>query len=353
MPLQPNPPDVRLSVCIATFNRADFIGQTLDVILAQLVPAVELVVVDGASTDGTAEVMVDYVRRYPGIVYRREAQNCGVDRDFDKAVDYARGDYCWLMSDDDILVPGAVAKVLDCLRDDPQLLVVNAQVRDKSLSRVLKDRQLAVTSDCEFGPAQQEQFFACAAAYLSFIGGVVIRRVAWRSRLREPYYGSLFIHMGVIFQLPALGRVKVLAEPLVHIRYGNALWSARGFEIWTRLWPDLVWSFDHFSAATRQGVAMRNPVSRFITLVWYRGIGAYGPGQYRALRTAGQQVHPLGGLFAYAFPAALVNAGLALICFFSRDADAPMKLYDLGRAACAPGLTRWLARRSLFPGTGR
>ena len=94
---------IRLSVCIATFNRADFIGQTLDAILEQVTPEVELVVVDGASQDQTAAVMAQYLVRYPHIVYRREAENSGVDRDFDKAVAYASGEYCWLMSDDDVI----------------------------------------------------------------------------------------------------------------------------------------------------------------------------------------------------------------------------------------------------------
>ena len=36
-----------LSICIATYNRARFIGETLDSIIPQVTPAVEIVIVDG------------------------------------------------------------------------------------------------------------------------------------------------------------------------------------------------------------------------------------------------------------------------------------------------------------------
>src|SRR5665647_2657471 len=102
----------KLSICITTYNRGQFIGETLDSILGQMVAGVELVIVDGASPDNTPAVMTQYLLRYPEIRFFREQVNSGVDGDYDKAVGYARGEYCWLMSDDDLLKPGAIQYVL-------------------------------------------------------------------------------------------------------------------------------------------------------------------------------------------------------------------------------------------------
>ena len=345
---------IRLSVCVATYGRAAFIGQTLQLILAQADERVEIVVVDGASPDATSAVVSALQANHPRLVYQREATNAGVDCDFDKAVGYARGEYCWLMSDDDVLTVDAIATVLAALEDDPALLVVNAEFCNKDLSVVLKRTQLGLAEDQEFGLDDHERLFAATASYLSFIGAVVIRRATWLARERTPYFGSLFIHMGVIFQTPTPGRAKVITRPLIRIRYGNALWTSRGFEIWTEKWPDLVWSFHHFSAISRERISPRYPARRLVTLLWYRGIGAYGPAEYRRVRAAGayRPCHPLAGLVARV-PASLVNTSLAIACFASRHGDASMKLYDLSRAGCATGLTRWLARRSQFPETER
>ena len=78
-----------LSICISTFNRADWIGETLAGLMAQVTPQVEVVIVDGASTDGTQAVVQSCMQTWPSIVYPREAENSGVDRDFDKAVQAA------------------------------------------------------------------------------------------------------------------------------------------------------------------------------------------------------------------------------------------------------------------------
>lgn len=98
----------RLSLCIPTFNRAAFIGETLESIIAQATDDVEIVVVDGASTDGTEEVIRIFQKRFPRLRYHRGDRNMGVERDTQKAVELAEGNYCWLMCSDDVLKPGAI-----------------------------------------------------------------------------------------------------------------------------------------------------------------------------------------------------------------------------------------------------
>lgn len=340
---------MKLSVCVATFNRAGFIGETLEALALQLTEDVELVVVDGASTDGTDEVMAEFVRRHPRTIYRREAANGGLDQDFDTAVQCARGEYCWLMSDDDLLVVGAIGKVLSRLASGPDLLVVNAEIWSQDLTFRLKERQLAADVDREYGVNDQPLLLADAGGYLSFIGGVVVRRSAWRARERKTYYGSLFIHVGVLFQSPPLARTLVLAQPLIRIRYGNASWSARSFDIWIRKWPQLVWSFPQLPDSAKARVTPQRPATRAQTLLWYRAVGAYGPAEYRGLR--GEPHHPLAGAIGH-LPARLANAAVAAYVYVRGDADTRVMIYDLARAKCASAIAHWAARRLGMPHTG-
>ncbi|RYD61491.1 MAG: glycosyltransferase, partial [Sphingomonadales bacterium] len=101
-----------LSICIATFNRAAFIGETLQALVEQLRPGVEIVIVDGASPDDTAAAVRPFLEVAPAIRYCRESENSGVDGDYDKAVGYARGEHVWLFPDDDLPAPGAIDRVL-------------------------------------------------------------------------------------------------------------------------------------------------------------------------------------------------------------------------------------------------
>jgi glycosyltransferase involved in cell wall biosynthesis len=320
----------RLSVCIATFNRAGLIGETLRSIVPQMTDETELVIVDGASTDTTADVVQEFAGADERIRYHRLDKNSGVDKDFNTAVEIARGHYCWLMSDDDLLKPGAVARVMSALESSPSLVIVNAETRTPDLRSVLKPNMLRISQDERYAPSEGEQLFIRAGQYLSFIGCVVIRRDLWLSRNRDPYYGSLFIHVGVIFQRRLPGDAIVLSEPLISIRYGNAMWTPRSLEIWMFKWPALVWSFTDFSEGARDRVYRRKPYLRLSTLALFRAKGALGLTNY-ARSIAPNISSPLRKLAGYAIaatPGVLVNTIISLI-LRSRPTREEMPLFEL------------------------
>lgn len=273
----------RLSICIATLNRAPELACMLESIVSQATDDVEIVVVDGASRDATPQVVAEVQGRFPHVRYLRLAERGGVDRDYDRTVELASGAYCWLLSDDDVLKPGAVAAVLDATRSEHDLIVVNAEGRNADLSKVLVAPRLEVTADRVWAPEEQERFFAETAGYLSFIGGVVIRRELWLARERERYFGTVFVHVGVIFQSPLPGTILVLAHPWIAQRLGSAEWSARAFEIWMFKWPNLIWSFARFSEAARAAVTRAEPWRRPTALLRYRARAAYGAVLYAQL----------------------------------------------------------------------
>ena len=194
--------DIKLSICIATYNRARYIGETLNSIILQVNEDVEILVVDGASTDNTKEFIEGYERLCSQLRYVRLPVKGGVDEDYAKAVELACGEYCWLMTDDDILKDGVVKKVLDSIDKKYGLIIVNAEVRDVELKNVLEERRLKFDNDRIYRSSDYRQFFIDTAFYLTFIGGVVIKKKLWDERDKTKYFGSLFIHVGVIFQEP-------------------------------------------------------------------------------------------------------------------------------------------------------
>ena len=309
-----------------------------------MLPSVELVVVDGASPDNTPEVMAQYLLRYPQIRYFREQENSGIDRDYDKAVGYARGDYCWLMTDDDLLRSGAVFRVVDSLDESSDLVVVNAEVQNADFSTVFDTGILKFPIDQKYEEKDREVFFSKVTKYLSFIGGVVIKRQLWLERDRASYYGTLFVHVGVIFQHPPITKIKVIADPLIIIRYGNAMWTARGFEIWMFKWPQLVWSFVDFSEKSKSLVSPKEPWRLIKQLVLYRAIGGYGLSEYRKYISSKAQGTSRGLYMTIAIiPATIINSLAALYCVLI-NRNARSGLYDISRSRHATWFSRLLAR---------
>lgn len=269
-----------LSICIATYNRADVIGHTLESIISQATEEMEIIVVDGASPDGTANVVQGYMDQCPQLRYHRLPVKGGVDRDYCHAVSFATGAYCWLLTDDDILKPGAIKTILELLPRNYSLIVVNAEVRDRSLSQLVEIKHLHLDRDTVYPPSAWEAFFIDTVTYLSFIGAVVIDRALWNERMKDPYIGSEFIHIGVIFQKELPNGAFAMAEPCISIRYGNAQWSSRYFEIWMIKWPDLIWSFSTISDAAKSRIITRLPWNSLQALLLMRGCAAYSLAEY-------------------------------------------------------------------------
>lgn len=335
----------RLSICIATLNRGDFIGETLDTIVPQLRDDTELVIVDGASKDNTAEVVDRCAAGDPRVRYVRLPVNSGVDQDYDKAVDHARGEYCWLMTDDDLLKPGAVERVLAMLDGRVELVVVNTEVRTVDFAGTLRDALVGRREqNVEYAPEDADRLLVDTAQALSFIGSVVVLRSFWQSRERAAYYGSLFIHVGVVFQ-GRTPRTRVLTEPLISIRYGNAMWTPRGFEIWMFKWPSLVWSFDSVSPQAKSRICAREPWRQLRKLWLYRSIGGYARAEYERYLAA-RPMTPVRRVLSRCIaniPATLANTASSLYCgLFARHAR--LNIYDLSRSPHATFIARAVAR---------
>src|ERR1700751_3880179 len=116
MPEQPlsNPAGAPLTIAIPTYNRASCLGELLSALADQLQnePRVELMISDNASPDATSQVVQDFMLRGLNIRYIRNTQNIGADANFLQCFEQARGKYVWLLSDDDLIVPGGIAKIV-------------------------------------------------------------------------------------------------------------------------------------------------------------------------------------------------------------------------------------------------
>ena len=243
----------RLSICITTRNRAEFIGATLESILSQSTSNCEVVVVDGASVDATESVVGRLTAQYSNLRYHRQVVNNGAERGFDEAVRLASGEYCWLMPDDDLLKPGAVAAVLETLRREPSLVVVNVEYKDFEMSRLvhLPGLDHPIAADREFAPADLDGLFDATRRLIRYLGSVIIRRSLWLSREKERYFGSYWAHIGVIFQERLPGPAILLAAPLVSVRLHNQSWLQDFFAIFNVHWPALISSLA-LSESTRR-----------------------------------------------------------------------------------------------------
>jgi len=265
-----------LSICIATYNRCEFISQTLDSIVWQINKLnVEIIIVDGASTDNTEDIVRDFIIRYPQIRYIKLQRKGGVDQDYAKAVEFATGKMCWLFTDDDLLRPYLLEKIVNYCKLNYSLIILNSEVRNISLEKKLTDRMLKIKNDLILNGNELNNLFTNVIPYISFIGAIIINRFEWNERNKEDYFNSEFIHVGVIFQNVFKNKILIIAEPYIVIRLGNAQWSSRSYEIWLIKWPKLIQTFNLISQKTRSTYTTSPSLRRYRDILVQRSKGSY------------------------------------------------------------------------------
>lgn len=123
MTLQPVHPEVRLSVVMPTLNQAAFIRQAVASIMSQADLDTELLVQDGGSTDGTREILAELAARHPSLRWASEPDSGPADA-LNRALARARGAIIGWLNSDDLYTPGAAARALAALRQQPGLVMV-------------------------------------------------------------------------------------------------------------------------------------------------------------------------------------------------------------------------------------
>ena len=105
----------RVSVIVPTYNRAQFLGASLDSLLTQTRPLDEVIVVNDGSGDATADVLRGYDDRIAVI----DQDNAGKAAALNRALPRASGDLLWVFDDDDVAFPDALARHLDVFARQP------------------------------------------------------------------------------------------------------------------------------------------------------------------------------------------------------------------------------------------
>jgi len=105
----------RITVVTPALNAAATIEETLRSVREQDYDNVEHVVVDGGSTDGTVEIL----RRTEGIRWVSEADD-GLSDAMNKGIALAEGEIIGWLNADDFYLPGALGRVAETFRADPE-----------------------------------------------------------------------------------------------------------------------------------------------------------------------------------------------------------------------------------------
>ena len=111
----------KVSVLIPTYNRADLLRLTLDSVVAQTYPNLEVIVIDDGSTDDTAQVIASFGER----VHCIQQVNQGPDAAIANAFTLSTGEYINFMDHDDLMMPTKIERQVAILNKDQSVGLVH------------------------------------------------------------------------------------------------------------------------------------------------------------------------------------------------------------------------------------
>ncbi|WP_123514165.1 bifunctional glycosyltransferase family 2 protein/CDP-glycerol:glycerophosphate glycerophosphotransferase [Streptomyces sp. 2132.2] len=115
----------RFSVIVPAYKVQAYLQESLDSVLSQSFPDLELIAVDDASPDACGSIIDEYAARDPRVTAVHLAHNLGLGPARNAGLARATGDYLIFLDGDDALAPGALQAVTDRLKDtgSPDVLV--------------------------------------------------------------------------------------------------------------------------------------------------------------------------------------------------------------------------------------
>lgn len=274
---------MKISVFITSFNQREYLRQALDSVLAQTLPAFEIIVVDDASSDDSQDLINDYRQRYPEVIvpvfHRR---NLGVTGTRIDALNAVRGDYVTYLDGDDRFLPEKLELEAGTMQANPGVGLVYSNNRYVSedgsavLYQWIKDET----------PPQGDVFartFARTFPRRSLFRMELVEYQAWkRCGFHTPeleIYEDFDMRIRLTRELRVAFCPHVLAEIRSHDRGLSKSESSKHFESLHRIYRRNRWMLASLDPAVRQEI-------RHGFASWTYGVGvratrdAFANGQY-------------------------------------------------------------------------
>lgn len=115
-----------ISVIMPSYQQAKYIERSLESILAQNYEQIEIVVADGASVDGSIEILERMSKEHPNLSFVSEPDD-GPAHALNKALAKSRGTIIGWLNSDDIYSPNIFSKIVDFFNEHPEKIMVYGQ----------------------------------------------------------------------------------------------------------------------------------------------------------------------------------------------------------------------------------
>jgi glycosyltransferase involved in cell wall biosynthesis len=216
----------QVTVCIPVCNGERHLAYAIESVLSQTFNDLELVILNNASTDGTAQVIARY--HDPRIRVIEHRTNIGFLANWNCALTEARGTYCKMLPHDDTLYPTCLEQQVAAFVAQPDLALVScARHITDDAGAIVATRRFSHALQVLSGAAAQRAIIRSGTNPLGEPGAVLFRRAL--AEVCGPFNGAHVFVIDVEYYCRLLqhGGLCALPEPLCTFRVSNGSTSVR------------------------------------------------------------------------------------------------------------------------------
>ncbi len=237
-----------LSICIPTYNRANYLKDILASIFVQfdcpeMYNQVEVLVSDNAGNDNTEDVVMEYQKKYKNLFYFKNEINVGLSKNLIICINKARGLYAWSSGDDDLFLEGSIKHVLSSIKNNPGLGLISVNYSQYS-EKEEKYICLSMFDKLAINPKKNDlikdllfnngkEYFSFFNDAPSFFPSTIMLRSIWISTNVNDYVGTCFEQYATV--LLNINKIKILtiSKPLIRGLIPTNGWQSDGNKLFS------------------------------------------------------------------------------------------------------------------------
>ena len=140
-----------VSVIMPIYNAEKYLADTLNSIFSQDYKDIEIVLVDDCSKDNSANIIMEYQKEHPQIVYYLQEKNMGAGAARNKALELAKGQYVAFLDSDDIWLPDKINRQIELMKKtDSPFSYTAIEMMDEKGETIKSKRKIKETCDYKY-----------------------------------------------------------------------------------------------------------------------------------------------------------------------------------------------------------
>lgn len=267
-----------LSICLPTYNRANFLDKNLERLIKLCKPLhIPIFISDNCSPDNTEEIVRNRKKQYEYIFYKKLEKNRGIDYNMDSVVNSSTTEFSWIFSDDDEIDTDSIIFLISILENhNPDFVLLNNRESNIFTNEIIFNNYLNCEKSNSF--ISNKTLLEKYSHQMTLLSACLVKTRLWKSIELKNYKSKYYFHLhNILSYLNDTSKIILIGKPLF-TKYSGNKWNFDSQEInhiVSFFYPTTINNLPkYYSIKSKvEGIKGKVPTMRILTFLYLRSKG--------------------------------------------------------------------------------